>query len=396
MILYFDSYITDTPLVRAHRRELEEVRRKKSNYKHSQKIEIAKYSLMSYKMYPWSHELIRYELEDKKQIRRFDKFIRSIFPNATIIHERSDSQKDYKKSLELIEKWNDPWIFYAPNNDHPIISSDENIRNYIDNLLNLAQKHTKNYKFVSIMYSHLSEFLNIPEKGTPEHFLHGKGTKIIEENSLAKVYSMPGGDFSSLQITNINLLRKWFASEDLSKKRVIRSEDVKGYVKVKKQLIIVPKKEVCSHYDGYLHMIGLPNEIPTNKIPPLFIPPGFFENKVKIAYGYEKNRKGWVNINPYASKYSFEDNLSGTDLKLTLDQIPFFWRSHIEKIDVNSNLAGKNVEMIIRKREKILENPWNFTIQDFSISTVKYWTKFYIFRYYVIFRSFLGKVKKII
>lgn len=392
MILYFDNYITDMPLVYSRDKLKENIRKKCKAYAMPKKIDIAKYVLASYALYPWSYVLVRYELEDPKNNKDFDRYIKSIFPKAHIIHKRSATQEEYKKSIEILEKQKDNWIFYSPNSDHPMISPDPKIFLYIDKLIKKAEKWKKKYKHVSIMYSHFSEFLNIPIKGNPENFLHGRNTKILEDNDLARVYVAPKGDFASVQITHKDLLKEWFSSVDLGNKRVIRAEDAMGIVEIKDQVVIAPKKEICAHFDGYEHMLGTPNEILIDRIPPLFIPEGFFENKIKIAYGYDSYREGWVNISPLAKKYSFRDNKNGTDLKICLEDIPFFWKRHIFKIDINKNINKNLLEKAREKNINIKSNPWAIKNQGINKKSTKFWIRYLYFVSYIKLRMFCSLI----
>jgi len=92
--------------------------------------------------------------------------------------------------------------------------------------------------------------------------------------------------------------------------------------------------------------------------PPLFIPKGFFNNKIKIRYGYDNYKEGWVNINPTKEKYSFRDNLNGTDLKIGLENIPLFWKKRIKKIDKNKNINQEEIDNASRRRKHFLKNPF--------------------------------------
>ena len=154
MILYFDTFITNQPLIPVKRKDT--IRSACENYRKPKKIDIARYALASYALYPWSHVLVKYELDNPGKIREFDEFILNIFPKAIIMHERSDSQKDYLGSLEILEKMKDDWIFYSPNNDHPLITSDPDFVYFIDKLINKAEKLKEKNRFVSIIYSHFS------------------------------------------------------------------------------------------------------------------------------------------------------------------------------------------------------------------------------------------------
>lgn len=380
MILYFDSFITEIPWPGRGRDSLkEDIRKNCVAYKMPTKIDVAKYSLASYGLYPWSNVLIRYELDDTGQTREFDKFILKLFPKAIILHERSDSQQDYKKSFEILAKMKDDWIFYAPNNDNPLITSDKNFINYISKLIKKAEGFRKKYNYTSIVYSHFTEYINLPVKDTPINVMLGKGIKIIEDDDIAISYIVPNGFFGSIQIVNKDLFQKSFIEPKLSNRRVVRAEDVDGIVKINKHLVIAPKKEICAHFDNYDFTVGSPNEIQNDKIPPLFIPEGFFDNSIKIAYGYKQYRKGWVNINPKAKKYSFRDNKHGTDLKISLDDIPLFWKSRIKTIDVNKRADIEKLKQYAENNKETLINPWKNL--ELNMWTIRFYLRLYLYKF---------------
>ena len=206
----------------------------------------------------------------------------------------------------------------------------------------------------------------------------GRDTKIIEEDDIAKSYVMPNGCFDSVQIVDKNLFKRWFVSSHLGERRVIRAEDVDGLVKVKSHLLISPKKQLCCHFDQYEYTVGSPNEIALDRIPPLFIPDRFFNNSIKIAYGYEKYRKGWVNINPAAKKYSFRDEKYGTDLKICLEDIPLFWKSRIKKIDINKKADLKRMKELRNKSFSFLINPWDKLEPNFC--TARFHTRLTLYK----------------
>ena len=58
-------------------------------------------------------------------------------PDSIILY----AQEEYKKSLALLEKMDDDWIFWAPNNDHPLLLSGELPDGYIDSLIKKAEKY---------------------------------------------------------------------------------------------------------------------------------------------------------------------------------------------------------------------------------------------------------------
>ncbi|MDO8657560.1 MAG: hypothetical protein Q7K55_02370 [Candidatus Levybacteria bacterium] len=379
MILYFDTFITEVPLLGGGRNSLkEDVRKNCPAYAMPKKLEIAKYSLASYALYPWSNVFIRYELENAKGYKDFDRYILHLFPGAIILHERSDSQKDYQKSLKILDKMNDDWIFYAPNNDDPLITSDKKIVHYIDKLIKKAEKFKKKYKFVSVLYSHFTEYINLPIKGTPINIMLGRNVKVVEEDNYAVSCIFPKGYFGSIQIIDKYLFRHWFATSNLNGRRIIRAEDLEGYVEIKDHLIITPKKEICAHFDEYEFTIGSPNEIQTERIPPLFIPKGFFINNIKIAYGYDKYRQGWVNINPKAKEYSFRDNKYGTDLKICLEDIPLFWKNHIKEIDINKDADLNELKNYRDRNFSFLLNPWSNL--EINVKTIRFYMRLTLYK----------------
>jgi hypothetical protein len=78
----------------------------------------------------------------------------------------------------------------------------------------------------------------------------------------------------------------------------------------------------------------------------------YFENDIKIRYGYDDYKKGWVNINPKNPNYYAYDK-SGTDYKFTLQDLPLAWKNKISVIDSNPNIDED--EMLQYRLKSILE-----------------------------------------
>ncbi len=354
MIFYLDTYITDEPLHPAFVWPNREIRNSCPQYKMPRRIDITKYTLASYKMIPWTHVVIAYDVADKDDESTFLDFVQEVFPDADVSRPRSSNQKTYRARVEQVCSFEDDFIFYAPNNDHPLIASN---LNHLPKLLKKASRFSQNYPFVSVVYSHFSEFVNAPVVGSPFYRQFSSDSRIVEDDEIATSFVRFNGDNSSIQIVNRNLLQHWFCSHDLGDARIIRAEDVRRFLPTPNQLMIVPKKELCAHFDGYSHTTGI-TKISPDQIPPLFIPTGFFDSSIRIAYGYPEYRDGWVNINPSARDFSFRDRKTGTDLKIGLQDIPLFWKSRIAEIDINVNA---DLERIKEGREKYFEtvrNPW--------------------------------------
>lgn len=365
MILYFDSYITDIPFSSKFVDANKPLRNSVINYAMPKKIDIAKYTLASYSIYKWSNVLIRYEIDDTDLYNEFDTFILNLFPRAIIMHNRSSTQSDFKKSLNILNSFNDDWIFYAGNNDHPIVASDIS---HIDKILHEADKYSNKYSFISIPYSHFSEYINLPRKNNPSQLVIGLDSEILDEDNLNILVLKKDGDNSSVQIVNKRLFSYWFTSKDFGDNRIIRTEDVKKYLITHNQLMLIPKKEICAHFDGYSHTARGINEITAAQVPPLFIPAGFFEDNIKISYGYNNYREGRTNINPLAEKYSFEDKEHGTDMKIKIEDIPLFWKGRIKEIDINKKISERALSSAVEKNKSIIENPWKFGNRKLDLS----------------------------
>ncbi len=332
-----------------------ELRNSCKNYEMPSKLFITMYTLSSYSEIKWSHVVIKYELENIRQKKKFETFVKETFPGAIVIYGRSDSQKKFQDSVKILKSLKDEWIFYAGNNDHPFLAP--NLKT-LNACLKKAKEYKKKARFVSIAVSHFSEFLNKPKKGTPYHEIYYSDSKIIKENKDCIISIFPRGLYHSMQIVHIDLFSHWFFSGDSNGKLVRRSEDMTLFVKIKNQIVIIPKKELCAHFDGEVHTDKGPYNLGHDIVPPLFIPQGFFKKNIKISFGYDEYREGWVNINPLKQKYSFRDNINGTDLKIGLEDIPLFWKKRIKKIDINKNLNKERLKLALNKRKYQLENPF--------------------------------------
>jgi len=393
MILYWDNYITDIPLIPSFVQPNQEIRHSCSQYKMPKKIDIAKYTLASYAEIPWTNVIIKFDAEKREDIDTFSQYVRGIFPNAEIIQPRSTCQKMFKETVEKIYNLQDDWIFYAGNNDHPLIAPD---LTHFYQILEIANKFKQNYEFISIPYSHFSEFTNAPIIGSPLYITSTNDSRIVEDNYVATSFVRFNGDNTAIQIVHKDLLQYWFCSHDLGAERIIRSEDIRRFFLTSNQLMIVPKKELCAHFDGYSYTSGI-TRITPDQVPPLFIPTGFFDSSIRIAYGYPEYREGWVNINPAARDFSFRDQKRGTDLKIGLQDIPLFWKGKIKEVDVNINADFERIETGRSKYFRTVRNPWKKSIWSvtltFNSNVIK--RKYYFIRNFICNTNFITKKKKI-
>ena len=304
VILYFDIYIIsknnyfnsiENKQFDSNVRKASYYRFNNSKYEFKSKLEVTKYTLLSYSIINWSDVIIRFECEDAKDEKDFLNFCRKHYPNAEIENTRSDNTEKFYNSLKRLTNKGNPWIWFCVNNDHPYLSNP----NELSNLINAADDYEKKYdKDVSILYSHFSESMNnysFNQFLYRYYNLNGQ-KKIIEKNDHLLILSERFA-IDSIKIFRLNLLLEAF-KKTISNKRVIRLEDTESYMINKNLLTVVPKIELCRHYDSYSFDENFQNFSFADKVAPLFIPNDIFDKKLKINYGYADYKDNCININP--------------------------------------------------------------------------------------------------
>ena len=82
---------------------------------------------------------------------------------------------------------------------------------------------------------------------------------------------------------------------------------------------------------------------------------------MKIRYGYNDRKEGWININPKNPNYYAYDK-SGTDYKFTLNDLPLVWKDRIIDLDCNPQIDEE--EMIQYRLKATLETIYNSKYYD--------------------------------
>ena len=388
-ILFFDTYIIGSDKNESGginnniqmSSSLSITRERSNTYRWQNKINIVKYTLASYAMISWDEVIIRYECEDASDSENFQEFCQDLFPSAFIQNFRSSTIEDYRNAFSSSIIRDDDWVFYSPNNDHPYIAKPGDIENVISSANLLAEKYKK--VDIGIIFSHYTESQLDRCMGEPlwGHLGENFKRKIFEDQFITATLSNKLC-IDSVQIFKAKFLRGIF-QKSLKAGRVIRLEDTEFYLSraPKGYIQVVPKVELCRHYDGYYHFFD-PQE--TNICLPLFIPEGFFDKKIKIRYGYEGYIDGWVNINP------LKNAPLDCDLSLLLDDIPYFWRDRILNLDKNQDFV-----LEIRKEDlpyyKNLKNPFKANNLFFN-----YFRSFILTVRYVLAVTFARKLKRYI
>jgi hypothetical protein len=341
MHLYIDTFITDEPL-RLTAKNLENInqlnnlRKMSAPYQWRPKIDIFKFTLLSYSLQKWKSVCINYECEKAGDADTVNAYIKAIFPNAEIKNKRSISANNFVDNLKKYSP-ND-WIFFATNNDHPIMSNE--IINF-DLLKDEAEKYSASF-LTSILYSHLPEAYLSIKFGTRLYGYNRLNPKIIDETDNSYHVKYSNYCLDSIHAYKASQLLNFFLEDFGSKKRIIRPENLSSYFSRGKHIVIVPKSRISEHFDGYLHTKDLAfNYIRFHEQPPIFIPDGFFEKKYSINFaGFEEPPKDLSLKNRFdvssckrASLYSFQSDF-GVDLKYCREELPLIYAVNAKNITV--------------------------------------------------------------
>jgi len=379
MHLYIDTFITDIPLHNSNKnynkplKLLEEIRSRSYTYRHQQKKDIFKYTLSSYAPIKWDSVTIIFNCEKKEDEPEVYKYASTLFPSAFITTGRSDDRFKFLDRLKKIGN-EDAWIFFSPNNDHPIISKNlVDFNSYFLEANKLYLKYPDH--IISISFTHFTESINSIFKNQYLYGYYGNFPKVLSQTNNNFNVEFPIACLDSLHIYKRKNLIQFF-DQDTNNGRVVRLEDLHDYRSPKhKQIVVIPRLEICRHYDGYLHTANLVSKyIKARHVPPLFIPDGFFEKNIQIKTNYKKNTIGFINMTDSASGYSFEDP-NFPDLISQQNDLPFFWKDRISKLEIGREVR-KNPHPIAVSQ--LLENPWaqyesiiKLLTHFFSIKTIR-------------------------
>lgn len=328
MILFVNVFITNQRLVPGMY-ELSETR------KHN-KLDIFKYTLSSYAVIPWSRVFIYCELDDAFVAVRdeLEQFIRGLFPNNLILNRfRISTYGQWKLALDELNQGNDEWVWFTCNDDHVFIDSDLTC---LEKVLSLASNKSQSYRHVAVLPSHWHEFLALKQRNRLLKRMRspliegpfGEGD-ILEDNQFCFVTTHR--TTISMQIVNRNLLNFWFSQPELLPEDLRRTDTIRHTPD--DQISITPYRELVRHFDGYSHS-GVSLEV----VPVMMIPNHFFEGDIKIQYGCETRRDGFVWIHPFKEMiqtdvlHSERTTNSQCDMNILLEDIPLFWKGRVAQV----------------------------------------------------------------
>jgi hypothetical protein len=119
--------------------------------------------------------------------------------------------------------------------------------------------------------------------------------------------------------------------------------------------VFTPHTACSEHFDGYSH------RLPIDIFQPLIIPPGFFNNDIKIQFG-GKRKNNFFYINCFEKLAIFD--VEGTDAMWGLEDIPLFWKSKISTIFIDKDYDIISADII--KKSKYLQYLFYFPLLNRS------------------------------
>jgi hypothetical protein len=307
----------------------------RDNLKSFNNLDIFKYSLASLAIaYDWSKVILKITLDDCYKHRKdeLEQFIKDNFSQFNLVLEwqRSEYQNDWKRDYELLDN---NLIWFYCNHDHIFFDSS---KDYLAELVD----EIKDEELCSLQFSHWPENIRTAKKNPKYN---------INDNYI----SFESTNFDSIQIITKELYRRWWFEGEFNHVKLGRPDFFGiGLAELKPMpmhKVIVPFKEICRHFDGYQHIQPV---IDNNQCPAIDIPIGFFENDIKIRYGYDDYKEGWTNINPKTINYYAYDTI-GTDYKFTLNDLPLIWKDKTSVID--SNIKADDDEIVQHRLKAIFD-----------------------------------------
>jgi len=293
-------------------------------------FDIFKYTLATYSPLNklWSRVIFYVKLDNEFAGREseLEHYIKQHFPSnlLSIYWFRNNSIEDFRKASEEVNRIDDDIIWFQGNHDHPFIDCDlETVESAVHHLKQDPDP------MAAFWFSHWPEMLNYARNG-----------QLTQDGLLIK------SQFA--EHVSIKVVKKaqwnwyWF---QLKQSGLVFRFDNFGWPRPPAASAYVPVREVSRHFDGYSHA-----RVSIELVPPLDIPLGFFQNDIKIAYGFQERQQGCVMVNPAVRPLTVNPN--GTDYQLTLEELPLAWANKISKITVNDQTDSLQLDKIQQENRR--------------------------------------------
>jgi hypothetical protein len=313
MILFFNIIVTSDGISKYHRYEWLPV---------YDRVNIFKYCLSSYTaLKPLITKSIFYvelgkEFEDRKE--DLERYILNLYPDCELNWYRNTSAQQWRDTCEKHFKPDD-LIWYSGNDDHIFIDYDLDV--VCDGIKLLSEDPDP----MAIMYySHWQEQCRL------SNFKNGTLTE--SGNFVKFTYS----NFDSIQLLKGIRMTAYWSDTKLDGMLLRRTDALNDYYRVE-STFYAPTRELVRHYDGYSHLGanwaegGTQSPYLSNVAPPLVIPPGFFDNNIKIRFGFKERKEGWITSDCMSNLYTAKQD--GVDCRWLESDIPLFLRDKITEIE---------------------------------------------------------------
>jgi hypothetical protein len=274
-----------------------------------------------------------------------ENHLRSLIPEDKLILNfyRNNTQKDWQQSCEeIIFPIDDNVICDNPNDDHIFLAPNIEI---MQEGIDIVSRHDN--PATQFCYTHWPE---------QTRMAHEWNWNYTDSGNFAY------GSHRTIESININRkerLKHYWYSQDLGNATdYFRVEHIHNRTSMYPDgnIVYIPLREQVRHFDGYEHAGSM-----KNTCPPLEIPEGFANREIRIAYGYNERKPGYVNLNPSAETlYAFDGK--GTDYRWALEDIPLFWKDYIAEIDINPNA---DLDVLRGARNRDLYNVANAPVDRF-------------------------------
>lgn len=246
-----------------------------------------------------------------------DRYIHELFPEHKLhlVWSRNDLGIHWRKSCEQILSDPDEIVWLAANDDHIFIDSSLDM---VESAINwLALDPDPN---AVMYYSHWPEQMRMSK--------HYNGELTSDGNFIRYNWET----FDGIMMIKAGRLKQYW-ERDYGDALMFKPDYLGAYHNYRcPSNVYAPTRELVRHYEGYSH-VGTGCD---NITPPLFIPPGFFENDIKIGIGYQERDDSWTNFNP-ASEWLYNFHPNGTDYRWVEEDIPLFWRSRLGLVSHSSD-----------------------------------------------------------
>lgn len=331
-------------------KEMNSVRYSSPVYKSQSKVDIFKYMLLSLSVIEWDGIFIDLEIgegftpDDQSSICNFAKDIFNTPINFG--SSRSSSRPTYIKRLrEIKAAFPNCFLFYSPNHDHIYYAPNNScLKDSLDLFSDLRVKHSSPLR---ICYSHQFESLVASSPSSRSYDKNLLGGDTLSEDSFFRVIKRKRFAWDSFYICHIDDFYSFVLMSNISDDHYApRGEDFYPYpFPPIDNIVIIPKYPLCHHYDGYFHYFrDLDYSTPSiyTYVPPLFIPPGFFESSIHLRYGFSDLKNGCLSLHPDADAISCDPSSKinsniVADVKMRMSEIPLFWKNRISRFVVNSH-----------------------------------------------------------